>query len=64
MPRRSVGGPENSNIGTQDNRVKVFYGSSSPERYRLSFKYFRPGTNTCSRTNEMGPGEWECTGAW
>jgi hypothetical protein len=55
---------EGEELGTPENPVRIFYRSSSPERYEIDFKYFGPGSNTCGRTSELGPDDWSCVGAY
>jgi hypothetical protein len=46
---------EGEELGTPENPVRIFYRSSSRERYEIDFKYFGPGSNTCGRA---GPRDW------
>lgn len=55
---------ENDDLYGSEGGVKIFYHSSSVERFDLTVKYYGPGSNTCTHRSEMGEGEWECSGAW
>jgi hypothetical protein len=50
--------------GLESEEMKVFYQSSSVERYELIIKYFGPGSNICTHRSDMGEGEWDCIGAY
>lgn len=49
---------------SESEEMKVFYQSSSVERYELIIKYFGPGSNICAHRSDMGEGEWDCIGAY
>lgn len=55
---------DDNEMNGPEGRVKIFYHSSSVERYELTVKYFGPGSNLCTHRSNMGFGEWECTGAY
>lgn len=55
---------DDNEVNGPKGRVKIFYHSSSAERYELTVKYFGPGSNRCTHRSDMRNGEWECTGAY
>lgn len=44
--------------------VSFIYVRSSTSEYRLVFRYFGPGSNTCTHRPAYAPNEWKCLGAY